>query len=371
MIYRLLTTAAAIALAVPAFAADADLSGAGYVPPPGDPVYSQTSMVAGDVQLALGYTSIDGLGDEKSFWTFDGWARANIDLNSWNLLVETGGGAFFGGDIPDGLNSPSINVFGHVWGGDNVEFGAFGGAGFQHVTIGVVGVEAEADVGNATLGGQGFYLFTSENVDIDAWGLRGWADYYFTPNTKVTGEVVWATFDGGDLFGARGRVTHRFAGTPINIFGEGSYFTVSDADIDGFNVMGGFSVLFDGGAPTQQEFDRSVPFDFRVPSVGFIEGISFSDRRLKADIVQVGMLTKDIPLYRFRYIWGDEVFVGVMAQDVLAVRPDAVVMGSHGYYAVDYAALGTRMMRWEEWQAAGSAGLKTLPASSYIAAPAG
>lgn len=369
MNHRLLTTVAAIAFATPAFAADADLSGAGYVPPPGDPAYSQTSMVAGDIQLSFGYNSIDGFGDEKSFWNVSGWARANVRMNSWNLLVETGGGAAFGGDLEDGFNLPAYNLFGHVWGGDSVRYGFFGGAGYQFLTVGVVGVEAEADIGNATLGGQVFYLFNS-NADFDAWGARGWADYYFTPNTKATGELVWATSDGTDLLGLRGRLTHRFAGTPINVFGEGNYFNVLDEDVDGFGVLGGVSILFDGGAPTQQEFDRTVPFDFRVPGIAG-ESALFSDRRLKADIVKVGMLTTGIPLYRYRYIWGEEVFVGVMAQDVLAVRPDAVVMGSHGYYAVNYAALGTRMMRWEEWQAAGSAGLKTLPASSYIAAPAG
>jgi hypothetical protein len=129
------------------------------------------------------------------------------------------------------------------------------------------------------------------------------------------------------------------------------------------------SILFDGGAPTQQEFDRTVPFDFRVPGIAG-ESAIFSDRRLKADIVQVGMLTKDIPLYRYRYIWGDEVFVGVMAQDVLAVRPDAVVTASNGYYAVNYAALGTRMMRWDEWQA-GASDHKANSTSSHAAALAG
>jgi len=77
-----------------------------------------------------------------------------------------------------------------------------------------------------------------------------------------------------------------------------------------------------------------------------------SDRRLKRDIAKVGMLGGDIDLYRYRYLWNDEMFVGVMAQDLLDIRPDAVVHRDDGYLAVDYSRLGTRLQSWREWQAA-------------------
>jgi hypothetical protein len=80
-----------------------------------------------------------------------------------------------------------------------------------------------------------------------------------------------------------------------------------------------------------------------------------SDRRVKTDIVRVGMLRAGIPLYRFRYFWSDEVHVGVMAQDVLAVVPEAVVIDASGIMRVDYRRLGTRMMTLAEWQAGGFA----------------
>jgi hypothetical protein len=75
-----------------------------------------------------------------------------------------------------------------------------------------------------------------------------------------------------------------------------------------------------------------------------------SDRRLKADIVQVGMLRPGIPLYSFRYFWSDDIYVGVMAQDVLPVRPDAVTTDASGFMRVDYGRLGTRMMTLFEWK---------------------
>jgi len=77
-----------------------------------------------------------------------------------------------------------------------------------------------------------------------------------------------------------------------------------------------------------------------------------SDRRLKRDIAKVGVLDGDIDLYRYRYLWNDEMFVGVMAQDLLDIRPDAVVHRDDGYLAVDYSRLGTRLQSWREWQAA-------------------
>jgi hypothetical protein len=43
------------------------------------------------------------------------------------------------------------------------------------------------------------------------------------------------------------------------------------------------------------------------------------------------------------YKTGAERFEGVMAQDVLEVMPDAVVVGPDGYYRVKYGQLGIRM----------------------------
>jgi hypothetical protein len=80
-----------------------------------------------------------------------------------------------------------------------------------------------------------------------------------------------------------------------------------------------------------------------------------SDRRLKADVVQVGQLRAGIPLYRFRYLGRNEVYIGVMAQDVLPLVPDAVIADASGFMRVDYARLGTRMMTLAEWETNGLA----------------
>ena len=77
-----------------------------------------------------------------------------------------------------------------------------------------------------------------------------------------------------------------------------------------------------------------------------------SDIRLKRDITQVGEVDGGINLYRYRYLWSDTVYVGVMAQEVAAVKPDAVLRGADGYLRVDYARLGLRLQTWDQWTAA-------------------
>lgn len=61
-----------------------------------------------------------------------------------------------------------------------------------------------------------------------------------------------------------------------------------------------------------------------------------SDRRIKRDIVRVGRLDNGLPVYRFRFKGNDATpHIGLMAQDVLEFRPEAVVdMG--GFLGVDY-----------------------------------
>jgi hypothetical protein len=78
-----------------------------------------------------------------------------------------------------------------------------------------------------------------------------------------------------------------------------------------------------------------------------------SDIQLKHDVIRVGSLANGVGLYRFQYNWSDQVYVGVMAQEVMAVRPDAVLRGRDGYLRVDYGRLGTQLQSWDEWLAGG------------------
>jgi hypothetical protein len=76
-----------------------------------------------------------------------------------------------------------------------------------------------------------------------------------------------------------------------------------------------------------------------------------SDIRLKRDITLVGRLDDGLGLYRYRYLWSNTVYVGVMAQEVALTHRDAVIKGADGYLRVDYGRLGLKLMTEPEWEA--------------------
>jgi hypothetical protein len=85
---------------------------------------------------------------------------------------------------------------------------------------------------------------------------------------------------------------------------------------------------------------------------GHLPPPTVSDIRLKRDITMIEELDRGIGLYRYRYLWSDTTFVGLMAQEVAEVVPDAVSRGPDGYLRVDYASLGLRLQTWDQWVAA-------------------
>ena len=79
-----------------------------------------------------------------------------------------------------------------------------------------------------------------------------------------------------------------------------------------------------------------------------------SDVALKHDVVLIGYLDNGLGFYRFAYNGSDTAYVGVMAQEVQRVRPDAVVRGRDGYLRVFYDKLGVRFQTYDQWLASGS-----------------
>jgi hypothetical protein len=71
-----------------------------------------------------------------------------------------------------------------------------------------------------------------------------------------------------------------------------------------------------------------------------------SDRRLKTDVARIGQHAAGFGIYRFKYLWSDTEFVGVMAQEVLDIMPGAVTRGADGFLRVDYSAIGLRIERY-------------------------
>jgi hypothetical protein len=79
-----------------------------------------------------------------------------------------------------------------------------------------------------------------------------------------------------------------------------------------------------------------------------------SDVMLKHDITLLGYLDNGIGFYRFSYHGGDKAYVGVIAQEVQEVMPEAVIRGRDGYLLVLYDRLGLRLQTYDNWAASGA-----------------
>ena len=79
-----------------------------------------------------------------------------------------------------------------------------------------------------------------------------------------------------------------------------------------------------------------------------------SDMRLKHDIVLLGRLDDGLGYYRFVYNGGHTAYVGVMAQEVEAVMPEAVTRDADGYMRVSYDLLGLPFETYKQWIATGA-----------------
>ena len=115
------------------------------------------------------------------------------------------------------------------------------------------------------------------------------------------------------------------------------------------NLLGGLAGL---GSSTQMQQTSSgmtgqvIPgtsiMQQLAPFAGAAATVAMSDIRLKTEIKRVGELENGIPVYRWKWtneakkIVGDQGTLGVLAQEILNIMPEAVSIGSDGYYQVDY-----------------------------------
>jgi hypothetical protein len=85
-----------------------------------------------------------------------------------------------------------------------------------------------------------------------------------------------------------------------------------------------------------------------------------SDIRLKHDVALIGYLSNGLGLYRFSYNGSNTRYVGVIAQEVAQVAPEAITRGRDGYLRVYYDKLGVKFQRYDEWYASTNARLRAM-----------
>jgi uncharacterized protein DUF3300/endosialidase-like protein len=79
-----------------------------------------------------------------------------------------------------------------------------------------------------------------------------------------------------------------------------------------------------------------------------------SDLALKHDVVLLGHLDNGLGYYRFSYLGSTKAYVGVIAQEVQTVMPEAVTRGRDGYLRVYYDKLGIKFRSYRDWLAGGA-----------------
>ena len=114
-------------------------------------------------------------------------------------------------------------------------------------------------------------------------------------------------------------------------------------------------------APTRVARGSGRSFGFAAPR-GRIGGGGFrggrggrrSDIRLKHNIVLLARLDNGLGFYRFAYNGSNQDYVGVLAQEVQRIAPEAVVRAPDGYLRVKYDKLGLTFQTYRQWIASGA-----------------
>ena len=97
------------------------------------------------------------------------------------------------------------------------------------------------------------------------------------------------------------------------------------------------------GTTTESTTATQPPVPINTAPTGQGAGPMASDIRLKENITKVGQSPSGINIYQWNYIGQTEVFEGVMAQELMRDRPDAVVLMNNGYLGVNYDLIDVSM----------------------------
>ena len=323
---------------------------------------------------------------------FGGWMDASGGIPERNRDGGLGGSSA-SLTIPFGERfGLQVDGTGGSWGGN--AFWGVGGHYFwrdpHYALLGVTGSVTRLDRGPWPFLGRG------SGIEADNFGAEG---EYYMPATTLRAIAGW---EGGDVpsrFFSKAdfrwypvadlmlSVGYRFTGdrsalalsgewlTPTSVFGgRASLFTEARIGETDFRaIVGGLRVYFgrsktlidkhrrddpDNGVPdnlfASQAFNNTLDKNNKnAMPIGTAKCVTssclFSDVRLKRDNVLLARLDSGIGLYRYRYVWSDTLYVGVMAQEVMAFVPDAVHLAQDGFLRVDYGRLGLRLLTWDEW----------------------
>lgn len=107
-----------------------------------------------------------------------------------------------------------------------------------------------------------------------------------------------------------------------------------DVAMDKYNI----SSKADNRIAENKFYNSQAQNQFGWQALGNLLGFSsmFSDSDLKQDIIEVGRLYNGLPVYLYTYKGDNVPHIGLLAQQVAYVRPEAVFVDKSGYLKVNY-----------------------------------
>lgn len=109
-------------------------------------------------------------------------------------------------------------------------------------------------------------------------------------------------------------------------------YQIAPADVSG-NIYKNYSAQ-------NANYQNNLNGMYSTAGTAAMAAATFSDRRLKRFIEPIGRMEETgLTVYRYKYVWGGKWQVGVMADEVKEVVPDAVVRHWTGYDMVDYGRI--------------------------------
>jgi hypothetical protein len=178
-------------------------------------------------------------------------------------------------------------------------------------------------------------------------GMRGLAGLGATSAGLATNAMGMGNASAGGMTGAAGSYLNannaNFAGAQSGmasgIQGLGSFTSLGQKSAEINNASDPMGTLVGAAAGM-----GSAYLTGGLSAMGSAAGKSgtgiFSDRRLKTDIEAIGKLDNGLTVYRYRYKAGGPMLLGVMADEVAVLKPEAYIPNVVGdFAAVDYAKL--------------------------------
>lgn len=152
---------------------------------------------------------------------------------------------------------------------------------------------------------------------------QGQREHDYVASSNAQGyDAARAAFeaDRAAKMGGYGALTQILAGTPRNVATSGT----------------------SSGTQTQKTAGSFMDTMLALGQLGMSAAGTFSDPRLKKDVSLIKRLANGLGIYRFRYLWepgGEPEHIGVMANEVARIVPEALGPVVGGFLTVDYAKL--------------------------------